>query len=211
MTVDWVTPVVAAAGGLVVGWVAHYLWSHPTTRPRPVPPSATDLVRRAPPESAPPTVPPNTTTAPATGSAARVGASGLARSEPSSLAPPAGPGGEGLTLARQVILHLARVGRVGAEDVAPLGSTQQGMVAALHVRQGSLVRVLQRLRAANVVEVDRRHVAGVPRRLLVYRLTSLGESIARDLRHPTPPRPPSVPAPSGAWIAPRTPTAEQRV
>jgi DNA-binding PadR family transcriptional regulator len=112
---------------------------------------------------------------------------------------------EGVGLARRVITHLSQLGHLGPDDVAPVGFTQQGMAAALQVRQGTLVKVLQRLRAANVVTVDRRHVSGLDRRLLIYRLTALGESVARDMRHPGPdPRPVVAP---GEWI--ETPTSER--
>jgi DNA-binding PadR family transcriptional regulator len=56
------------------------------------------------------------------------------------------------------------------------------MSEALSIRQGTLTKVLSRLVAAKVVEVDRRHVHGQSRRLNVYRLTALGESVARDIR-----------------------------
>jgi len=62
---------------------------------------------------------------------------------PSALPPPGSD--EGLGLARRVILHLSGRGRFGHDEVARLGFTQQGMAAALSTRQGSLVRVLQRL------------------------------------------------------------------
>ncbi|MGA8276330.1 MAG: hypothetical protein WB852_08585, partial [Thermoplasmata archaeon] len=126
----------------------------------------------------------------------------------------------GLGLARRVILHLSGLSRLGNDEVARIGFTQQGMATALGARQGSLVRVLQRLEAAGVLTVDRRHVSGVARRLKVYRLTALGESLARDLRHPgaAPPRPieptrPQEPtrAPStGDWVVRRGPGEARR-
>jgi DNA-binding MarR family transcriptional regulator len=120
-----------------------------------------------------------------------------------------------------VILHLSRLGRIGPDDIAPIGFTQEGIAAALNVRQGTLVKVLQRLKAAEVLTVDRRHVSGVDRRRYVYRLTALGESVARDLRHPTATAPPvgrpnpwrAGPGPAqprrGEWVAePVAPLAE---
>jgi DNA-binding PadR family transcriptional regulator len=86
-----------------------------------------------------------------------------------------------------VIAHLSSLGRLGNDDVGPLGFTQKGMSAALAIRQGTLTKVLSRLEAARVIEVDKRHVRGEPRRLKVYRLTALGESVARELRHPRSP------------------------
>jgi len=79
-------------------------------------------------------------------------------------------------------MHLASMGRLGHDDVARRGYTQQGIVDALGIPQGTVAKVLVRLEAADVVEVDRRHVSGEARRLKVYRLTGLGESVARDLR-----------------------------
>ncbi len=84
--------------------------------------------------------------------------------------------------AGRVILHLASLGRLPPEEVAPFGHTQGGMIQALGLRQGTLAKVLSRLEAAHVIEVDLRHVTGQPRRLKVYRLTGVGESVARDLR-----------------------------
>jgi hypothetical protein len=95
-----------------------------------------------------------------------------------------GEPGEGIGLASRVILHLSTLGQLGVNDLAMVESTQHGMVVALEVRQGSLVRVLRRLEAGEVIEVERRYVARVNRRLKVYRLTALGEATARDLRHP---------------------------
>jgi DNA-binding PadR family transcriptional regulator len=69
------------------------------------------------------------------------------------------------------------------------------MMDGLGIPQGTLAKVLSRLEAAGVVRSGRRHVSGEPRRLKVYELTGLGESVARDIRHPPrsnpPPRPPS--------------------
>lgn len=56
------------------------------------------------------------------------------------------------------------------------------MSEALSVPQGAIAKALQRLGAAGVFEVDRRHVSHQARRLLVYQLTPLGEALARDLR-----------------------------
>lgn len=89
---------------------------------------------------------------------------------------------KGASTAGRVILHLASLGRLGNDEVARVGFTQRGMAEALEVRQGTLAKVVSRLEAAGVVEVDRRHVSGEPRRLKVYRLTGLGESVAKDIR-----------------------------
>ena len=92
-------------------------------------------------------------------------------------------------MAARVILHLSSLPRLGPNDVAHLEQTQQGMVATFGVLQGSLVRVLQRLVAGEVVAVERRFVSGVNRRMKVYRLTPLGVAAAHDLRHPRIDRP----------------------
>lgn len=100
-----------------------------------------------------------------------------------------------------MILHLAAIGRIGPDDLGLPGNTQRGMSEALGVRQGNLTKILSRLESAELVEVHRRHVRGEPRRLKVYRLTGLGESVARDLRHrtgagsPHPAAPEPAPAP----------------
>jgi len=93
---------------------------------------------------------------------------------------------EGANLAGKVIVHLSLLGRLGNDEVGRLGFTQGGISEALGIRQGTLTRVLSRLEAAQVIEVDRRHVQGQSRRLNVYRLTALGESVARDIRHRRP-------------------------
>ncbi|MGB6443313.1 MAG: hypothetical protein WBF81_08465 [Thermoplasmata archaeon] len=80
-------------------------------------------------------------------------------------------------------MHLVSLGRLTNDEVARLGFTQKGIIEGLGIRQGTLTKVLSRLESAKVVEVDRRHVQGQPHRLKVYRLTALGESVARDLRH----------------------------
>jgi DNA-binding PadR family transcriptional regulator len=57
------------------------------------------------------------------------------------------------------------------------------MVEALVVSQGVLTGVLRRLLAAGVISERREHVRGIDRRVKVYRLTSLGEQLVRDLRN----------------------------
>jgi len=96
---------------------------------------------------------------------------------------PAVPLSEGANSAGRVILHLASLGRLGCDEVAPIGFTQRGISTTLGIRQGTLAKTLARLEAADVVEVDKRHVSGESRRLKIYRLTALGESVSRDLRH----------------------------
>ncbi len=96
---------------------------------------------------------------------------------------------EALRLSQRIVLHLARQGVLGPDEVAPLGFSQPGMSVALGVRQNALTNVLRRLVAAGVLSEDVRHVRGQPRRLKVYRLTPRGEELARDLRRHPPPTP----------------------
>jgi hypothetical protein len=162
---------VAALLGVAAGWLARSLWSR---SPRPP-----DLPSAAP--------------APATSTVAdstKPGFPSAVRSRPSGLESRAGGVGhpqEGVGLARRVMVHLAEQGRLGADEVASLAFTQQGISTALTVRQGNLSKVLVRLVAAGALTVDRRHVSGIDRRRLVYRLTPMGESVARELRRPPKP------------------------
>jgi DNA-binding PadR family transcriptional regulator len=116
------------------------------------------------------------------------------------VAEPFGNPSEGMGLAARVILHLAQLPPLGPNDIASLEHTQQGMVAALSVRQGSLTKVLRRLLAGDAVGVERRYVSGADQRLKVYRLTALGESLSRDVRRRM--LPPDPPKATGVWIAP---------
>jgi DNA-binding PadR family transcriptional regulator len=115
---------------------------------------------------------------------------------------------EGVGLAARVILHLSSLARLGSNDVARLSYTQQGMVAALDVGQGSIVKVLQRLLAGDVVSVERRFVADANRHMKVYRLTPLGESTARNIkRHSTEPLRPKS---SSNWVVEGEPDERPR-
>lgn len=119
---------------------------------------------------------------------------------------PFGNPSEGMGLAARVLVHLAQLPPLGPNDLASAGHTQQGMVVALAVRQGSLTKVLRRLIAGDAVTVERRYVSGANQRLKVYRLTSLGESLERDLRRRLLPSAPSEAR--GEWIVPR-PSADR--
>jgi DNA-binding MarR family transcriptional regulator len=87
-----------------------------------------------------------------------------------------------LKASERVILHILAQGRIGPNELAPFGLSQAGIGEALGLRQSSLAKTLARLVAAGVLRVGRRHVEHQARRLLVYELTPLGESLARDLR-----------------------------
>ena len=86
---------------------------------------------------------------------------------------------------QRVILHILRQGRLDPNELAPVGLSQAGIGAALGLRQSSLAKALARLVAAGVLSVGRRHVEHQVRRLKVYELTPLGETLARDLRRRT--------------------------
>ena len=89
----------------------------------------------------------------------------------------------GLKLSQRVLLHLYQQGHLADGEVAPMGFTQGGMAERLEVGQSPLSSVLRRLVVAGLVVQDTRHVRGQPRRLRVYRLSPLGDSVARDLYH----------------------------
>ncbi|MCI4321306.1 MAG: hypothetical protein L3K05_03245 [Thermoplasmata archaeon] len=93
------------------------------------------------------------------------------------------PPEERLRTSQRVILQVMAQGRLAPGEVAPFGLSQAGMGEALHLTQSSLAKTLGRLVAAGVLTVGRRHVEHQDRRLKVYELTPLGESLARDLRH----------------------------
>jgi DNA-binding MarR family transcriptional regulator len=148
--------VAALAAGGVAGWMGHalYRWAHPE--------------RRAPAVAGPTPVgvpPPASTPL-----------------DPSPGRPRPGSISEGANIAGRVILHLYAQGRLAPHEVADPEFTQEGIGLALSLRQGTVARVVGRLAAAGVLESDRRHVRGRPRRLTVYTVTPLGESVARDLR-----------------------------
>jgi DNA-binding MarR family transcriptional regulator len=92
---------------------------------------------------------------------------------------------EPLRTSQRVILHILGQGRIGPNELAPVGLSQGGIGDALHVRQSSVAKSLARLEAAGVLVVSRRHVEHQVRRLKVYELTPLGEALARDLRRRT--------------------------
>lgn len=158
---------IAAVAGAVAGWVGHalYRWSD---RANPTPPEVEPMGagREAPSPS--------------------VAEAGTSPSKPRRVT-------EGATTAGRLILHLYAQGRLAPHEVADPEFTQAGIGSTLDLRQGTVTRVLTRLTAAGVLGSDRRHVAGRSRRLLVYTLTPLGESVARDLRRravgPSGPRP----------------------
>ncbi|MCI4360044.1 MAG: MarR family winged helix-turn-helix transcriptional regulator [Thermoplasmata archaeon] len=104
--------------------------------------------------------------------------------------PPADqPRADELGTSYRVLMHLARQGRYGPDEVPPKGFSQAGMVEALGLTQGALVGILQRFVAAGVLSVERSHVRGVDRRVKVYRLTLQGESVVQEIRRRQAPAP----------------------
>jgi DNA-binding PadR family transcriptional regulator len=165
---------IAIAGAGVAGWVAHHLWNLWSERKQsPAHVGQAAVVHQPLDGRSPASI--NTGSNVDRNEPPTRAASTSALPVPRETRPSAG-------LALRVILHLSRLGRLGPDEVAELGSTQRGMSEALGTRQGTLVRVLQGLESAGVLTVDRRHVAGVNHRLKVYRLTSRGEALSRDAR-----------------------------
>jgi DNA-binding MarR family transcriptional regulator len=157
----WAEVAAALLAGILIGWVARSFWLHVRLR------SPTPTAGWIGPAAAP-----HAPSDPASSAAP----------SPAAVAPAVPKTSTDADTAGRVIVHLARLGRLGNDEVGRTGFTQMGIGKALDVRQGTLTKVLTRLEAAEVVVVDRRHVQGAPRRLNVYRLTALGESVARDLR-----------------------------
>ena len=89
---------------------------------------------------------------------------------------------ERLRLSQRVVLHLAAQGRLYDDEVATPAFTQGGMSEALQVGQSPLSNILRRLVLGGVLSEDVRHVRGRPKRLRVYRLTTMGEALAAELR-----------------------------
>jgi DNA-binding MarR family transcriptional regulator len=85
-------------------------------------------------------------------------------------------------ISRRVLQHLFAQARLGAGVVPPWEMTQAGMVQSLGVSQSALAKVLRRLVLGGVLAEERQHARGVPYRVKVYRLTPLGELLARDLQ-----------------------------
>jgi len=85
-------------------------------------------------------------------------------------------------LSERVIDHLRQQPRTGPYDIAASGMSQAGMVEALGASQSAIAKVARRLVASGVLLETREHVQGSPTRLKVYRLTPLGEALARDIR-----------------------------
>ncbi len=104
---------------------------------------------------------------------------------------------ERLSIAYRILLHIARQGRYGPNEVPPRALCQAGMVEALGVTQGALVGFLQELVAAGVLSVHRDHVRGIDRRVKVYELTPEGDVLVLEIRRRQTPPPSPFGAPVG--------------
>lgn len=87
-----------------------------------------------------------------------------------------------IRLSRRIVMLLDRQPRTGRYEPAVPLQTQAGMSAFLNSNQSVVARILRRLVASGIVEVELKHVSGRERRLKVYALTPRGEALARDLR-----------------------------
>jgi DNA-binding PadR family transcriptional regulator len=104
--------------------------------------------------------------------------------EPPSTVPAGLPGSfeERVRLSIKVVVLLDHWGPPDNNGSARREMTQQGLAETLSVTQGAISKVLIRLAAADVVRTNRRHVAGLARRVRVYSLTRDGERLAREIR-----------------------------
>lgn len=96
-----------------------------------------------------------------------------------------------LRLSLRLVVHIAAQGSVGPHDVAPASLTQAGMAEAFGTKQNTIATLLKRLEVGGMVVSDVRHVRGGARRMKVYRLTTRGEALAREVRSRPPRRPKS--------------------
>jgi DNA-binding MarR family transcriptional regulator len=170
--VNGTDPLLAFVLGVVVTLAVGYLWLHfrwSASRRRPGGPTEGSLREPPPPVVDPTGSPAATATADLAGAGSRAG-------------PDRAPSEE-LRLSERVILHLDRYDRSKLQELAPFPLCQQGMVEALGARQSALTKVLHRLVAAGAVVESTEHVAGGSRRRKVYRPTTLGRLLAKDLRN----------------------------
>jgi DNA-binding MarR family transcriptional regulator len=105
-----------------------------------------------------------------------------APAEEPSTRPRSLPPTETLRLSQRLILHIYAQGNLPPGEVAPPGLCQSGMVDALGIPQAGLAAVIRRLEAAGILLGERGHVRGHDRRLKIYRLSSRGVEVARELR-----------------------------
>lgn len=101
-------------------------------------------------------------------------AEALPLSEPSGLA-------ASRRLALQLLRNMGTLPRVAPGELPGPEWTQAGLARSVGAGQSAISRVLRRLAAAGIVEVETAHVSGGGRRVRVYRLTPRGERLARAL------------------------------
>ncbi|MCI4349896.1 MAG: hypothetical protein L3K15_00030 [Thermoplasmata archaeon] len=92
------------------------------------------------------------------------------------------PPNETLRLSQRLILHIYSQGNLAPGEVAPPEVCQAGIGEALGIPQAGLAAVLRRLEAAGILVTERGHVRGHDRRLKIYRLSSRGLEVAKELR-----------------------------
>ncbi|MCI4318423.1 MAG: hypothetical protein L3J96_07785, partial [Thermoplasmata archaeon] len=107
-----------------------------------------------------------------------------------------------LKLSQRVVLHLAAQGRLYDDEIATTAFTQAGMAERLSVGQSPLSNVLRRLVIGGVLTQDVRHVRTRPKRLRVYRLTSMGEALATEIRRQNATRAGPLPVSGPSPVAP---------
>lgn len=91
------------------------------------------------------------------------------------------PTQEELRISARLLLHIARQPRPAPRETAPEALTQAGMAAALRTSQSAVSNALHRLVDGGALEVERSHVRRKMQRLKVYRLTSHGELLVRQI------------------------------
>jgi PKD repeat protein len=157
---------------------------------RPPPPTG-----RGPPEDAPPTgIESDGVASPRSASISRsdraVGPSGNGLpNSPGGMVLPAGSRPRKFVLSpavvrtsERILLRLRETSGGHLEGRAPRALTQAGLQEALGLPQGAIASALGRMVRAGLVSSRLDHVPGEPRRVKVYRLTSRGEQVAREVR-----------------------------
>lgn len=122
--------------------------------------------------------------------AAAGGDAGRSRRPPSDRAidPSVEPTERELRISIRVLLHIARQGRFGPEELPSDALTQAGMAQALGASQGAISNCLGRLVHGGALTSERSHVAHRMFRVTVYTLTPSGEELVRRLRRRFGPR-----------------------
>lgn len=102
---------------------------------------------------------------------------------PTAVRLPGEPDDATLRISYRILLHLFRHRQsTPFSGVVPEALCQAGIVAALDVPQRRITGPLKRLADSELVSVELGHVEHHDRRVKVYRLTSRGEQLARQIR-----------------------------